>query len=94
MLGWHSGLAGIEDSKAQIPIGQVVSGQLLALEQIDTVFTVYAGPMTEALPALVREGVRIIGCRHEEQAGFMAQAWGYVTKRPGVVIVGSGPAMK
>ena len=61
-------------------------------EGIDTVFTVYAGPMTDALGALSKEGVRIIGCRHEEQAGFMAQAWGYATKKPGVVIVGSGPA--
>src|SRR6266568_4116745 len=73
--------------------GSEILARQLALEQIDTVFAVYAGPMTNVLPALVRQGVRIIGCRHEEQAGFMASAWGYVTRRPGVVIVGSGPAM-
>lgn len=73
--------------------GAEILARQLAIEQVDTVFTVYAGPMTQALAALAREGVRIIGCRHEEQAGFMAQAWGYASKRPGVVIVGSGPAM-
>ena len=73
--------------------GSQILARQIACEGIDTVFCVYAGPMTEALGALAHEGVRIIGCRHEEQAGFMAQAWGYITKKPGVVIVGSGPAM-
>jgi thiamine pyrophosphate-dependent acetolactate synthase large subunit-like protein len=73
--------------------GSQILARQIASEGIDTVFCVYAGPMTEALGALAREGVRLIGCRHEEQAGFMAQAWGYITKKPGVVIVGSGPAM-
>jgi 2-hydroxyacyl-CoA lyase 1 len=73
--------------------GSEILARQLAIEHVDTVFTVYAGPMTAVLPALVRLGVRVIGCRHEEQAGFMASAWGYANKRPGVVIVGSGPAM-
>ena len=73
--------------------GSEILARQLVNENIDTVFTVYAGPMTAALPALARLGVRVIGCRHEEQAGFMASAWGYITKRPGVLIVGSGPAM-
>jgi len=73
--------------------GAEILARQLAREQVDTVFAVYAGPMTQALGALAREGVRIIGCRHEEQAGFMAQAWGYINRRPGVVVVGSGPAM-
>lgn len=77
---------------ADLNAGQVIAKQLKA-DGIDTVFTVYAGPMTQALEALPREGIRVIGCRHEEQAGFMAQALGYITKKPGVVIVGSGPAM-
>ena len=61
--------------------GSQILARQLALEGIDTVFTVYAGPMTDALGALSKEGVRIIGCRHEEQAGFMAQAWGYAIKK-------------
>lgn len=77
---------------AQINGGEIAARQLAA-DGIDTVFAVYAGPMTQVLAGLVRHGVRVVGCRHEEQAGFMAQAWGYINKKPGVVIVGSGPAM-
>ncbi|HEX2174256.1 MAG TPA: thiamine pyrophosphate-binding protein [Dehalococcoidia bacterium] len=77
---------------AELNPGHIIAKQLAA-EGVDTVFAVYAGPMTQALAGLVKEGVRVVGCRHEEQAGFMAQAWGYINKKPGVVIVGSGPAM-
>jgi 2-hydroxyacyl-CoA lyase 1 len=72
--------------------GQLIAAQLAA-EGIDTVFGVVAGPMLEAFAAFPRYGIRVIGCRHEEQAGFMAQAWGYITKKAGVVVVGSGPGM-
>lgn len=78
-------------------MGNLHGGQLLAKQLashgIDTVFGVVAGPMLEAFSALVAEGIRVVGCRHEEQAGFMAQAWGYVMRKPGVVMVGSGPGM-
>ncbi|MBI4189595.1 MAG: thiamine pyrophosphate-binding protein [Betaproteobacteria bacterium] len=72
--------------------GQIIAKQLKR-EGIDTVFAVYAGPMTQALAGLADESVRVVGCRHEEQAGFMAQAWGYINKKPGIVIAGSGPAV-
>jgi len=45
--------------------GAEILPRQIAREQVDTVFAVYAGPMTQALGALAREGVRIIGCRHE-----------------------------
>lgn len=77
---------------ADLNPGYIIAKQLKA-EGIDTVFAVYAGPMTQSLAGLAKEGVQVIGCRHEEQAGFMAQAWGYIKKKPGIVIVGSGPAM-
>lgn len=72
--------------------GQIIAKQLKR-EGIDTVFAVYAGPMTQALAGCANEGIRVVGCRHEEQAGFMAQAWGYIHKKPGIVIAGSGPAV-
>ena len=72
--------------------GQIAAKQLAA-EGIDTVFGVVAGPMLQLFGALPNEGIRYVGCRHEEAACFMAQAWGYITKKPGVVIAGSGPGM-
>jgi thiamine pyrophosphate-dependent acetolactate synthase large subunit-like protein len=40
-----------------------------------------------------REGIKVVNCRHEESAAFMASAWGYVNKKPGVMIAASGPGM-
>ena len=72
--------------------GRVVARQLRAAG-IDTVFGVVAGPMIEVFAGAQEEGLRVVGCRHEENAGFMASAWGYLSKRPGVLVVGSGPGM-
>ena len=49
--------------------------------------------MIELFAGAQEEGLRVIGCRHEENAAFMASAWGYQRRRPGVVVVGSGPAL-
>jgi thiamine pyrophosphate-dependent acetolactate synthase large subunit-like protein len=72
--------------------GRIAARQLKAAG-IDTVFGVVAGPMIEVLAGAQAEGLRVIGCRHELNAGFMASAWGYQKRRPGVVVVGSGPGM-
>lgn len=72
--------------------GQLIAKQL-KLEGYDTVFGILAGPMLEAFAAFAEEGIRVITCRHEQQAGFAAAAWGYITGKPGVVVVGAGPAV-
>jgi len=76
---------------AEIDGGRIAARQLAAAG-IDTVFGVVAGPMIELFAGAQAEGLRVVGCRHEENAGFMASAWGWLTGRPGVVITGSGPA--
>ncbi len=77
---------------AEIDGGRVAARQLKAAG-IDTVFGVVAGPMIELFAGAQAEGLRVVGCRHEENAAFMASAWGWLRRRPGVVIVGSGPGM-
>jgi len=77
---------------AEIHGGQIVARQLRAAG-IDTLFGVVAGPMIELFAGAQQAGLRVVGCRHEENAAFMASAWGWVKRRPGVVVVGSGPAM-
>jgi 2-hydroxyacyl-CoA lyase 1 len=72
--------------------GRLAARQLRAAG-IDTLFAVVAGPMIELLAGASEEGLEVVGCRHEESAGFMASAWGYVRRRPGVCVVGSGPGM-
>ncbi len=77
---------------SKIDGGQVAARQLKEAG-IDTLFGVVAGPMIEVFAGAQREGLRVVGCRHEINGGFMASAWGYQLKKPGVLVVGSGPGM-
>ncbi len=77
---------------AEIHGGQVAARQL-ELAGIDTIFGVVAGPMIEVFAGAQEAGIRSIGCRHEMNAGFAASAWGYQKRKPGVLVVGSGPGM-
>ena len=76
---------------------QIDGGRLAArqLQQtgIDTLFGVVAGPMIEVFGGAQAEGLRVVGCRHEINAGFMATSWGWQKRRPGVLVAGSGPAV-
>ncbi|MBW2421489.1 MAG: thiamine pyrophosphate-binding protein [Deltaproteobacteria bacterium] len=77
---------------AQIHGGQIVARQLRKAG-IDTLFGVVAGPMIELFAGGQLEGLRVVGCRHEINAGFMASSWGWQQQRPGVLVAGSGPAV-
>ena len=71
-------------SNEQIDGGRIAV-KALAAAGIDTMFGVVAGPMIEFYGAGVAEGLNVVGCRHELNGGFMAQAWGYQKKKPGVL---------
>ena len=77
---------------AEINGGQITARQLRAAG-IDTIFGVVAGPMIEVFAGAQEEGMKVVGCRHEQSAAFMASAWGYLRRKPGVVVTGSGPGM-
>jgi thiamine pyrophosphate-dependent acetolactate synthase large subunit-like protein len=77
---------------SEIDGGRITARQLKKAG-IDTVFGVVAGPMIEVMSGAQAEGLRVVGCRHELNGGFMASAWGYQKKKPGVLVVGSGPGM-
>jgi thiamine pyrophosphate-dependent acetolactate synthase large subunit-like protein len=77
---------------AEIQGGQIVARQLRALG-IDTLFGVVAGPMIEVFAGAQTEGMQVVGGRHEMNVGFMASAWGWQKKRPGILVAGSGPAV-
>lgn len=77
---------------AELHGGQIAARQLVAAG-VDTVFGVVAGPMIELFAGAQELGLKVVGCRHEESAAFMASAWGFVKRKPGIVIAGSGPGM-
>lgn len=72
--------------------GKIIAQQLLAAG-IDTIFGVLGGPMIQVYTAAARLGMTVVSCRHEESACFMASAWGYINRKPGVMVAASGPGM-
>ncbi len=60
---------------------------------VDYVFGIPGAKVDAVFDALADGGPRLILCRHEQNAAFMAGAVGRLTGRPGVVLVTSGPGV-
>lgn len=67
--------------------------QALLEQGVDTVFCVPGESYLDVLDGLYAEQarVRVVTCRHEGAAAFMAEAHGKLTGRPGVCMVTRGP---
>ena len=78
-------------------MGEVDGATLLArsLKQqgIDHLFGVVGFPVTPIAAAAQQEGVAYIGMRNEQTASYAAQAYGYMTGRPGACITVTGPGV-
>ena len=72
--------------------GQVLI-DALKIHGVDTVFCVPGESYLAALDALscAADTIRTITCRHEGGAAYMAEAYGKLTGKPGVVMVTRGP---
>ncbi|UCG06470.1 MAG: thiamine pyrophosphate-binding protein [Desulfobacterales bacterium] len=75
---------------------EMVSGGRLAAEalverNVDCIFTLSGGHITPIYQYLENSKVRIFDARHEQAAVFMAEAWGRLTRKPGVAMVTAGP---
>ncbi len=72
--------------------GKLLVRQLLA-EGVDRIFGVPGESYLPVLDALydVRDRIDFVTCRHEGAAGYMAEATGKLTGRPGVLCVTRGP---
>ena len=72
--------------------GQILI-ETLKLHGVDTVFCVPGESYLAALDAFfdAQAEIRLITCRHENGAAFMAEAYGKLTGRPGVCFVTRGP---
>ena len=71
--------------------GQILVDQL-AIHGVRAVFCVPGESYLAALDAFHdATAIRLISCRHEVGAGFMAEAWGKLTGAPGIVFVTRGP---
>ncbi len=70
--------------------GRILVDQLAA-HGVETVFGVPGESYLDALDALYDAPVRMVVCRHEGGAGYMAEASGKLTGRPGVCFTTRGP---
>ena len=75
------------------PTGARLLIDALLAQGVDTVFCVPGESFLDAMDALYdhRDAVRLIVCRHEGSATFMAEAYAKASGKPGVVLVTSGP---
>src|ERR1700741_228421 len=63
----------------------------LVQQNVKHIFGIPGGKIMPTFDVLNDEGPRLILCRHEQNAAFMATAVGRLTGRPGVCLVTSGP---
>ncbi|QYJ20784.1 thiamine pyrophosphate-binding protein [Achromobacter sp. ES-001] len=82
----------MNDTPTLMTGGQHVVRALLQ-HGVDTVFGVPGESYLDVLDALYteRERIRLVSCRHEGAASFMAEAHGKLTGRPGICMVTRGP---
>ncbi len=76
-------------------MGEIISAQLAAEALIDRgveyIFTLSGGHITPIYQHLEHSSVKMFDTRHEQAAVFMAEAYGRLTKKPGVAMVTAGP---
>ena len=75
---------------------ETVSGGQLAAESlinrgIKYIFTLSGGHITPVYQHLENSPITLFDTRHEQAAVFMAEAWGKMTRTPGVAMVTAGP---
>ncbi|TFH40708.1 MAG: thiamine pyrophosphate-binding protein [Chrysiogenales bacterium] len=72
-------------------IGAQLVVKALAAKNVKYIFTLSGGHITPIYQFLENSSITIIDTRHEQAAVFMAEAWGRMTRRPGIALVTAGP---
>lgn len=77
-------------------VGKVVTGNDLVVREllrqgVTHGFFLMGGPMTPLETLCIKNGIRMVDARHEQAAGFMAQAYARLTGKPSIVMACSGP---
>src|SRR5438552_6741777 len=81
-----------EESMSEVD-GATLKARSLKQQGIDHLFGVVGFPVTPIAAAAQKEGVAYLGRRNEQSAAYAAQAYGYMTGRPGVCLVVTGPGV-
>src|SRR6202047_514225 len=70
----------------------VVAKTLQSLD-VNVLFGIVGIPIVEIAEACIGLGIRFIAFRNEQSASYAAQAYGYLTGRPGVCLTVTGPGV-
>lgn len=73
--------------------GAALIAKCLKQQGVKEMFGVVGIPVTEIAVEAQKQGIRYIGTRHEQAAGFAAQAVSYIRSHVGVALTVSGPGM-
>ncbi|MEM7250380.1 MAG: thiamine pyrophosphate-binding protein [Pseudomonadota bacterium] len=73
--------------------GATLIARSLKQQGIDHLFGVVGFPIGPIAAAAQKEGVNYVGMRNEQAASYAAQAYGYMTGRPGACVVVTGPGV-
>lgn len=65
----------------------------LFFQGVEYAFGIIGIPVVELSMALQTAGIQYIGMRNEQAACYAAQAIGYLTKKPAICLVVSGPGV-
>ncbi len=71
--------------------GGQLAAEALVEKKVEYIFTLSGGHITPIYQYLEHTGVTLFDTRHEQAAVFMAEAWGKMTRTPGVAMVTAGP---
>lgn len=73
--------------------GATLIARSLKQQGIDHLFGVVGFPVGPIAVAAQKEGINYIGMRNEQSASYAAQAYGYMTGRPGACLTVTGPGV-
>ena len=73
--------------------GATLIARSLKQQGIDHLFGIVGFPVGPIAAAAQKEGINYIGMRNEQAAAYAAQAYGYMTGRPGACLTVTGPGV-
>ncbi|GAB1599297.1 2-hydroxyacyl-CoA lyase 1-like isoform X1 [Argonauta hians] len=71
--------------------GAAILARALKQQGVEYVFGIVGVPVTEVAMAVQQEGIKFVAMRNEQAASYAASVIGYLTRRPAVCLVVSGP---
>lgn len=73
--------------------GNQITAEALKQQGIEYVFGIMGHPVIDLALSMQNAGLQYLGFRNEQAACYAAQAYGYLTRKPAVVLCVSGPGL-